>query len=85
MERTFEKKIEIVDAIEDTKSKLDFIAHAYASIHNDQDMIPGPDIVHGLYLFLSEMAAQMGAVSKGVQHNLFEVEKTGCKKVAVAR
>lgn len=85
MEKTFKEKIDIVDALEDGKVKLAFLAYAYSSMHEDPELIPSRKIVHGLYLMLSEMAEQMGAISEGVQHNLFEVEKTGCKKVAGAR
>jgi len=84
MQKKFEDKMDIVDALEDGKAKLIFLAHAYSSIHNDKDMIPGEQIVHGMYIMLSEMAEQIGAVSDEIQHNVYEVKEVKTRKVSNA-
>ena len=75
MRRTFDKKIDIVDALEHAKVQIRFLADACASLCRKEDPI-GDDSAFGMQLIFDSLYDQIDGLSEEIQENVYEVQET---------
>ena len=81
MKKTFEHKVDIIDALNDIQTQVDFVAYAIDAMHEQGDKW-GSVIQAGLSLTLDQIKNQIGEVNEEIEKNIYEVAEITIEKVA---
>lgn len=67
MQKKFESKIEMVDQLDDIKSKVSFMSIAISEMFAAPDFKPGDSVLSGMYVIFREIKEQVNEVSEAIR------------------
>lgn len=81
MEKMFEVKMDIIDSLDHSAAKIEFLSEACRGIGLKEDRI-GEEAAFGMMLVFNELRDQVGAISKVLYENIKQDKEITLKKVS---
>jgi len=84
MKRTFEDRIDFVDAIEDIKHQISFMSDACIALLSRDEALVGERSVSGLYVIFSGIDEQLEDLEEAIREKVYEVTEVVTREASAA-